>query len=150
VARLPFTNWERVQPVTRWLGEPGRSIRPSDAAARHRRLEALAREWWGDADYWITPTVPIPAPRVGAFAHLDAESLFRQLAPLGSFTAAFNLTGQPAVSIPVGLTSQGLPMGLQIGGRDFADGPVLALAKQLEEALAVPQTRPSAARIVAG
>jgi amidase len=149
VARLPFTNWDKTQPVTRWLGEPGRSIASRDASARHHRLEAIARDWWGDADCWITPTVPVPAPRVGEFAHLDAESLFRKLAPLGSFTAAFNLTGQPAVSIPGGVTSAGLPIGVQIGGRDFADGHVLAMAKQLEEALAVPQARPSA-RLVAG
>ena len=45
-----------------------------------------------------------------------------------AFTAIWNLTGGPAVSVPMGMTPQGLPLGLQIAGRPFDDGRVLAVA----------------------
>ena len=65
-------------------------------------------------DAWITPTVPVPAPRVGTFAGRPPAEAFADAAALGAFTAAFNITGQPAASVPLGLTREGLPMGLQI------------------------------------
>jgi amidase len=54
---------------------------------------------------------------------------------MGSFTAAFNITGRPAASLPLGVTSTGLPIGVQLGGRLFADADVLAVSRELEEAL---------------
>jgi Asp-tRNA(Asn)/Glu-tRNA(Gln) amidotransferase A subunit family amidase len=96
-------------------------------AARHLRT-------YNEVDVWLTPTVAIPAPEVGAFAHLPPEEAFRGAGQLGAFTAPFNITGQPAASVPLGLTRAGLPMGLQIVGRELADDVVLALSRQFEEA----------------
>jgi amidase len=136
VSQAPLMRWSRTQPVTRWLAEPGRKLRRQEVEALHRRLEArVLAELGNETDIWLTPTVAVPPPRVGAFAAMAPADAFRAAAPIGAFTAGFNLTGQPAASLPLGLTSDGLPMGLQIGGRRFAEGDVLQLSRQLEEAM---------------
>ncbi|MBL9111857.1 MAG: amidase, partial [Myxococcales bacterium] len=83
-----------------------------------------------------TPTVALPPPRLGLARSPDGPAeIFRRAAELGAYTAASNITGQPAASLPIGLTEQGLPIGLQIVGRRFADAEVLAISRVLEEAL---------------
>jgi amidase len=134
VGDFPLVRWSRAQPITRWLAEPGQKLRADDMLALHRRLSARVLAGLGDAEVWLTPTVPVPAPLVGAFADRPPAEAFADAARLGAFTAAFNLTGQPAASVPLGLTADGLPMGLQIAGRAFAEDDVLALSRQLEEA----------------
>jgi amidase len=79
----------------------------------------------------VTPTVAQPAPRVGAYDGLDGERVFRAAANLGAFTAPFNLTGQPAITIPWGKTAGGLPIGVQLVGRRGSDRLLLALAARL-------------------
>jgi amidase len=84
---------------------------------------------------WLTPTVAIATPEVGAFAGLGPAERFHQGgAAIAAFTAPFNVTGQPAASVPVGLTKAGLPIGVQVVGRELAEDVVLAVSKQLEEA----------------
>jgi amidase len=134
VADAPITLLSRAQPVTRWLVEAGRSLRAEDILALHRRLAHRLLRDLGDADIWITPTVPVPAPRVGAFAGLPPAEAFAGAAVLGAFTAIANVTGQPAASVPLGLTAEGLPVGLQIIGRPGREEEVLAVSRQFEEA----------------
>jgi len=59
------------------------------------------------------------------------------------YTVAFNLTGQPGASVPVGLAADGLPVGLQIVGPRFAEGLVLRASQALERAVAFPQPHPA-------
>jgi Asp-tRNA(Asn)/Glu-tRNA(Gln) amidotransferase A subunit family amidase len=119
-----------------------------------RYLAALLarRQFWSDVhrflarfDLLITPTVAV-AP----FA-LDALPI-REIAgspasPLGwtPFTFPFNLTGQPAASVPAGFTASGLPVGLQIVGRRHADRTVLAAAAAWEAAAPWQARRPGVA-----
>ena len=70
-----------------------------------------------------------PARRSGATAARSAAAGLR-------FTAPFNLTGQPALSVPVGRGANGLPLGVQLVGRPFADGTVLAVGERLQTAMA--------------
>jgi amidase len=135
VADAPVHDWSLVQPVTRWLGEVGRRLRTEDVA---RALAKTSREvlaWFGDADVWLTPTVASPPPRIGALRGLAPRDAFYEAAKLGVYTAPFNVSGQPAASVPAGLTAEGHPMGVQVVGRPHADATVLALAKQLEDAM---------------
>jgi aspartyl-tRNA(Asn)/glutamyl-tRNA(Gln) amidotransferase subunit A len=109
--------------------------------ARHRvraeMLEALKR-----VDAFLTPTVPVPAPK------LDAEwvEAGEVVAPPQYFmvknTAVFNLTGLPAVTVPCGETA-GLPVGLQIAGRPWDESLILRIARAVEERL--PSRRDSTA-----
>jgi amidase len=133
VARVPLALGlaRRVQPSTRWLHGVGRAVSPEAYRAAAERLAGRVLAWFGDADVVVTPTVGILPPRVGAFAGLSGEDTFRAAAPIGAFTAPFNVSGQPAISIPAGRARSGLPIGVQLVGRPGADRLLLALAEAL-------------------
>jgi aspartyl-tRNA(Asn)/glutamyl-tRNA(Gln) amidotransferase subunit A len=114
------------------------------AAARRRH------EFWTDVqrflarfDLLLMPTVAVPPFEVGrpGLNEIDGQPV----PPLGwmPFTFPFNLTGQPAATVPVGMTSSGLPVGLQIVGRRFADRTVLAASAAFEAARPWAERRPA-------
>ena len=88
-------------------------------------------------DLLITPTLPLPAFEVGALVPASGE-WGRGWSDWAPFSYPFNLTTQPAASVPCGLTSTGLPVGLQIVGPIGADALVLRAARALEEAAPFP------------
>lgn len=99
------------------------------ALARRRQAE-LKRElehFFTDIDLLLTPTTPVSAPHMGG----DAVTMAQHLT---AFTAPFDVTGAPAISIPCGFTSQGLPIGLQIIGRAWNEASVLQAAHQFQQA----------------
>jgi amidase len=120
-----------MEPTTRWLHARGRSVTRAQAAAAGDALARRVDAWFGDADVVVSPTVGRLAPRIGSFASLDGEATFRAAAPLGAFTAPFNVSGQPAISLPLAQTASGVPIGVQLVGRRGADALVLALAREL-------------------
>lgn len=129
---VPFTErW--LEPTTQWLRVMGKRVSQRAAMRQKEDLEKRVLAWFGDADLWITPTMPIPIPLVGSFQDLDGEGVFRAAAALGAFTAAFNVSGQPAISVPAGRSRAGLPIGVQIVGQRDADRLLLSLAAMLEE-----------------
>jgi aspartyl-tRNA(Asn)/glutamyl-tRNA(Gln) amidotransferase subunit A len=82
-----------------------------------------------DFDLLITPTLPVPAFDVGQES--PQKGRWTDWTP---FSYPFNLTGQPAASIPCGFTKSGLPIGLHIVGPRFADALVLRAARAFESA----------------
>jgi amidase len=135
VAQVPVYDWSLTQPITRWLGEAGLDVTEEHAEELVMQLSARVLAWFGDADAWLTPTVAIAPPQINAFANLAPSEAFARAAVMGFFTAPFNASGQPAISVPVGVSPRGHPIGAQIAGRPLADATVLALARQLEEAM---------------
>jgi aspartyl-tRNA(Asn)/glutamyl-tRNA(Gln) amidotransferase subunit A len=87
-------------------------------------------------DILLTPTTPIPAPLRGGDAVERARRLTR-------FTAPFNLTGLPALSLPCGFTHNGLPIGLQIVSRPWAEAQVLQAGYAYEQATEWHSRRPN-------
>jgi aspartyl-tRNA(Asn)/glutamyl-tRNA(Gln) amidotransferase subunit A len=85
-------------------------------------------------DLLLTPTLTVPPFPVGI--DWPREVAGRKVHPLNylAFTYPFNLTGQPAASVPCGWTADRLPIGMQIVGRRFADLTVLQAAAAFEEA----------------
>lgn len=134
LARVPRADVAKLQPATRWLVEHGRGVSHAEARRIFLDLSRRVHAWVGDADVVITPTVVGPPPAIGAWQALDGEAAFRAAAVYGAFTAVFNLSGQPAASVPVGTSSEGFPIGVQVVGRPGRDDEVLALSRVLEQA----------------
>jgi amidase len=135
VPLLPFTS-RMLQPTTRWLREMGVRYTDADVRTRKEGLERRVDAWFGDADAWVLPTSAVLPPRIGQYAGLDGEAMFRAVVPIGAFTAPFNISGQPACSLPAGVSKSGAPIGVQLVMKRGDDRRLLALAADVEAALA--------------
>ena len=94
-------------------------------------LGGVAKEYFRDIDHLVTPTVPMPAFDIDVpFTDKHGQRWSHDLIP---FTSPFNLTKQPACSVPCGFTEEGLPIGLQIIGDSFDDQSVLKAAFSYEQ-----------------
>ena len=93
-------------------------------------------------DLLLTPTVAVPPFILGSYGPKVIAG--NKVSPLSwiAFTYPFNITGQPAASVPCGWTDSGLPVGLQIIGRRFDDVTVLRAAAAFEQALPWSDKRP--------
>jgi amidase len=98
---------------------------------RQRATQRLAAAPAG-ADLLLTPTLPSTPPRVESMTGLKTLALAGRRAV---FTSAWNVTGQPALSIPVGLSADGLPLAVQLIGPAHSESLLLSVGAQLETAL---------------
>jgi amidase len=133
----------RTEQRTRAVASMGARM-PQALVARARRLGEEAatrlRTLPGDADVLVLPTIPHPALEVGAMTGLRTLALAGRVTP---FTAPWNVTGQPALSVPSGMSDDGLPVAVQLVGRPHSEGLLLQVAAQLEQRLQWPARRPS-------
>jgi aspartyl-tRNA(Asn)/glutamyl-tRNA(Gln) amidotransferase subunit A len=83
-------------------------------------------EAWGQCDAILTPTTPEPAFGLGEVS--DPVAMYLN----DIYTVTVNLAGLPGISVPIGLAGNGLPLGLQLIGRPWEEGELLALAAALE------------------
>ncbi len=135
-AQPPVLSEKSLQPVTRWLRQAGRRVSRDEVLKAQNRLAHRVLDWFGDVDLCLMPTVALLAPRVHAWASLPPEQAFAHAAPLGAFTAAFNVSGQPAASLPIGVSeAAGLPYAAQLVARPGRDLTLLQVCRQLEEEL---------------
>jgi aspartyl-tRNA(Asn)/glutamyl-tRNA(Gln) amidotransferase subunit A len=137
-----------------YSAEQRRRIDPGleDAAQRGARLSAVdyvtadvvrstlslaMAEFHRRYDLLLTPSVPVPALEAGAL--LVDPATQKEWVDWAPFSYPFNLTRQPAISVPCGLTKAGLPIGLQIVGRMYDDATVLRAARAFERARPFPK-----------
>ena len=105
-------------------------------AQRVRRvLQRECAEVLQRVDVLASPTMSSPAP---AFAEVDAMTTARR----PSFTGPYNLTGMPAISVPCGFTTAGLPIGLQLAGKPFDEPTVLRVAYTYQQYVRWFEKRP--------
>ncbi|MGP0029897.1 MAG: amidase [Acidimicrobiales bacterium] len=147
-ARLGRTAAEEdVEPLTWALVQLGRSIDAGRYLTSVQELQKLSRQvvaFFDDVDVLITPTLGEPPAPLGTFDSPPGEplaGLFRAAAYV-PFTPPFNVTGQPAVSLPLHWNDGGLPIGTQFVGRSGDEETLLTLAAQLETAAPWAHRRP--------
>ena len=91
-------------------------------------------DWWNGHDLLLTPTVGAPPPPLGWFTAAGPEQEEARIASFMPYTAQFNMTGQPAVSLPLHWTPGGLPVGVQLVAAYGREDVLIRVASQLEEA----------------
>ena len=92
----------------------------------------------------LTPTCPGPAPPLGELAPDNpVPELLARMGAVTAFTMPFNVTGQPAISLPLHWSADGLPVGVQLAGAYGREDLLLRLASQLEEARPWRDRRPA-------
>jgi aspartyl-tRNA(Asn)/glutamyl-tRNA(Gln) amidotransferase subunit A len=126
---------DKFDPETLRRINAGADVSVRDYVAKLHELELARRSAFGifgDVDVVVTPTAPVSPPLVAELLADMPRLRERELLLLRN-TRPFNVLGLPAISVPCGETSQGLPVGLQISGPPGKDAQVLALAREFEE-----------------
>lgn len=146
-----------VRTAGEWLG---RALGPSDVEPLTWALSEIAAElsadqyvtalgaltlyrrsvhqWWADGwDLLLTPTMTRPPARLGEMAQDPSNPMapFAHAGPFAAFTAPFNTTGQPAISLPLHWNDEGLPIGVQFAAAYAREDVLLRIAAQLEAAV---------------
>jgi aspartyl-tRNA(Asn)/glutamyl-tRNA(Gln) amidotransferase subunit A len=132
--QIPTQLHGKLDPGFRAAAEKGMAITLADYARAYEARSKLARDmalWHQKYDLLLAPVTPTAAPPVETLYNSDAFPRWSKGAP---FTLPFNLTGQPAASMPAGLTHAGLPVGLQIVGPARAEHVVLRAMRAYEAA----------------
>ena len=135
----------RLERRTRAMARMGRTL-PAAVVARAREHEAATAQRLGrvfaDHDVLLTPgTAQLPLP-VGRYEGRGALWTFNGVARYTPYTPAWNVTGQPAASVPAGFTPDGVPLAVQLVGRPHDEATLLSLSAQLEAARPWADRRP--------
>ncbi len=122
--------------------EHARSVSALDLLGVQQTFNLITRQiarWFQAWDVLVTPTMAVPPPPLGYLdmddPAMDVPRWWRKLMACGPFTALWNVTGAPALSLPLGLTPAGLPIGVQFVGRYLEEATLLRLAAQLEQTM---------------
>ncbi|MFI6504630.1 amidase [Nonomuraea typhae] len=126
----------RLRPLTAWLRERGFAT-PAPAflqAQAALQLATRAALQVTDAyDAVLTPTVTLPPRPVGWFEEGDDPELtFERMKRFAAFPPIYNVSGQPAVNLPLYWTEDGLPIGVMLAGRIGGEGVLISLSAQIE------------------
>jgi Asp-tRNA(Asn)/Glu-tRNA(Gln) amidotransferase A subunit family amidase len=138
---------EDVEPLTWALVGIGRALNGGQYLKSVQELQRIARTMaavFEDIDVLLTPTLGEPPLELGSFdspADNPLAGLFRA-ASFVPFTPPFNVSGQPAVSLPLHWNDAGLPIGVQFAGRYGDEETLISLSAQLEQASPWADRRP--------
>jgi amidase len=98
----------------------------------------MLEPWGRDFDVLLTPTMAIAPPAAGDVleaTHANPDAPAEAVIAMVAFTAFANITGQPAISLPVHWTADGIPVGAQLVGGPWDEATILRLAGAVEQAL---------------
>ena len=136
-----------VEPMNWLMAEQGRAMSATAYVAAAERAHAWSREvqqWWASAgDVLLTPTTAGFTPKLGECGpEVPLDQLLPRMGGLTPFTLPFDITGQPAISLPLHTTADGLPVGVQLVAATGREDRLFRLAGQLESALPWSARRP--------
>ena len=134
-------DWSAVEPHIAHQRKASGELGAYDYVLAARTLERLSRReiarWGRDFDVLLTPTSAILPPVAGAILeaqHAAPDQPVLDVVASVSFTAFGNVTGLPAVSLPLHWSEEGLPVGVQLVGGPWQEAQLIALSAQLEGA----------------
>ena len=134
-----------IEPFTRFLHERMLAIPGIDVSRALQAIEIVSRDiarFYESNDLWLTATLPVPVPELGWLDTTSNEAMFTRAGRFSELTAVFNVSGQPAASIPAGFDDNGLPVGVQLVGRHCSEELLLQVAAQIEAAAPWPKLAP--------
>jgi len=146
LAPVAAADQERLLPLTRYLRERGKSTSAADLIFAQAYLQFTVRGAWrtlNDFDAVLTPTLATPPAPVGYFDEVEPPENFERQKRFAPYAAVYNVTGQPAVSLPLYWTDAGLPIGVMLAGRMADEATLISLSAQLEAARPWQGRRPS-------
>lgn len=144
-----------LEPWTRMILDSGRDLTAADL---NLALQGTQRTGWqlarlfaddgdlgGDGrgvDALLLPTLPLPVPELGHLDVTDPASMWTRSSAYSTCTSLFNVSGQPAVSLPAGTDDDGLPLGVQFAADYGREDLLLRLSAQVESAVPWPAVAP--------
>jgi amidase len=144
---------DEIEPLSRALWELSAALPATGYLAAVAQLQAVARAtvaFFADYDVLLTPvlaTRPLPIGELHGCGEDPLDDL-RRSGTFAPYTALFNVTGQPAISVPVGFGEDGLPSAVQLVGHPLGEETLLQVAAQLEAARPWAHRRPALAERV--
>ncbi|MCE2854850.1 MAG: amidase [Ilumatobacteraceae bacterium] len=124
-----------LEELTRYIYEMGKEARAVDLAHAAGELERAAQEigaFFTGVDVLLTPTLSRQVPPLGLLDTMNMASIATHAGAYSALTSPYNITGQPAMSLPLGFDSNGLPVGVQVVAAFGREDVLIRLASQIE------------------
>jgi amidase len=134
-----------LEPLTRWLVERGRAIPARELVKALGVLTTFERSiirQFATFDAVLTPALALTPRPIGWYSADDPELNFAQQVQYTPFTSFANVTGLPAISLPVYQTADGIPMGVQLVGKPGGEATLLSIGAQLERRIGWQRRHP--------
>src|ERR1700729_1936342 len=128
---------DQLLPITRYLRGRGLEIRAPELLFAQGYLQAITRnalQALSGYDAVLTPTLARPPVPVGYFDEVEPAENFERQKRFTPYTALYNVSGQPAVSLPLHWNADGLPIGVMLAGRMGEEATLISLSAQVEAA----------------
>ena len=134
-----------LEPFNTFMHEITLNFSAIDLHQALQQIELVSRSvapFFATFDLWLTATIPVPVPPLGLLDTTSNEAMFKNAARFSEITAVFNVSGNPAASVPAGFDSNGLPVGVQLVANHCEEALLLQIARQLEIAQPWPLLAP--------
>ncbi|MEI6791551.1 MAG: amidase family protein, partial [Myxococcaceae bacterium] len=132
LANVPVLKESCLEDITRWFRQEGKRIMHKNLEQHLAKMKSITDTWWGnDIDFHLSPTVTCLAPKSESPLNETREQMLARMVPLGAYTALSNVMGYAAVTLPVGSSQSGLPIGIQLMAPQGNDAVLLQLAQEI-------------------
>lgn len=124
-----------LEPLTRMLYEGGKQVPGTRVVEAHHALERASRTlgaFFTDYDVLVTPTLGRTVPPLGLLNTSDLDAMRQHASAVAVLTSPYNVSGQPAISLPLGTDTNGLPVGVQLAAAYGREDLLIRIAAQLE------------------